>query len=349
MLGYNGIKCPVCDIPFKSDDDIVVCPDCGAPYHRECYAKKGECIFENIHKEGGEWKAPEPPVPPDTSAEIKDRECPVCGTLNAHSSLFCNRCGSSLSGAPQQYSNSPTPQSTPIETSSVQQRTAFGGAMPQFVLDPMGGVSPAEEIADGVTFGDVSKLVKQNTGYYMSIFKSIKQINKSRFNFGAFLFSGAWLLYRKQNKSGAIVTALFFTLLISYYLVSIFVAMPIYYDYLSQIDVETTSAILLTSEQTQKLSILFFQNPMDFFLFALPTILLALAIILMIVVGAKANRMYMKHCIKTAKNIKLSSSGKNIEQIINEKGGVNTVVTIAYFICYLVVTYIPTLLRLFTS
>ena len=101
MLDYTGIKCPVCGVPFRSGDDIVVCPECGAPYHRACYQEKGACIFDDLHKEGKEWKPPAPPQAPDPRAEIKDQECPVCGTLNGHSALFCNRCGASLTGEPR--------------------------------------------------------------------------------------------------------------------------------------------------------------------------------------------------------------------------------------------------------
>ena len=56
-------------------DDIVVCPECGAPYHRACYQEKGQCIFEELHKAGKAWEPPAPPKAPDPSAEIKDREC----------------------------------------------------------------------------------------------------------------------------------------------------------------------------------------------------------------------------------------------------------------------------------
>ena len=31
MANYTGVKCPVCNKRFTEDDDIVVCPVCGAP------------------------------------------------------------------------------------------------------------------------------------------------------------------------------------------------------------------------------------------------------------------------------------------------------------------------------
>ena len=165
MLDYTGIKCPVCGVPFRSGDDIVVCPECGAPYHRACYQEKGACIFDDLHKEGKEWKPPAPPQAPDPRAEIKDQECPVCGTLNGHSALFCNRCGASLTGEPRQYNNTAVNQGGaqgPYGGATQQgsgygayppPRTGFGGTVPPFAFDPMGGVSPAEVLDTGVSFG----------------------------------------------------------------------------------------------------------------------------------------------------------------------------------------------------
>ena len=153
----------------------------------------------------------------------------MCGTLNAHSALFCNRCGASLTGEPQQYNNSNAGKGQ--ETSPYGQvppprpgffggysapRTGFGSAVPPFSYDPMGGVSPAEMLDTGVTFGDASKLVKQNTAYYMPVFRYMKQTGKNKFNFIAFLLSGPWMLYRKQYKYGTIVTVIMFALFIGY-------------------------------------------------------------------------------------------------------------------------------------
>ena len=141
-MKYTGIPCAACNKPFEDGDDIVVCPECGAPYHRACYQEKGACIFDDLHKEGKEWKPPAPPQAPDPRAEIKDQECPVCGTLNGHSALFCNRCGASLTGEPRQYNNTAVNQGGaqgPYGGATQQgsgygayppPRTGFGGTVP---------------------------------------------------------------------------------------------------------------------------------------------------------------------------------------------------------------------------
>lgn len=51
----------------------------------------------------------------------------------------------------------------------------------------MGGVAPETEFEDGAKAGEVAKLVKQNTPYYMQVFNKIKTFNKSKFNFAGLL------------------------------------------------------------------------------------------------------------------------------------------------------------------
>ena len=56
MSNYLGSKCIMCGQEFKENDDIVVCPDCGTPYHRECFIKNGKCVNEKLHESGESWR-----------------------------------------------------------------------------------------------------------------------------------------------------------------------------------------------------------------------------------------------------------------------------------------------------
>ena len=49
MPKYENYKCPVCHKQFDKDDDIVTCPECGTPHHRECYASIGKCANSDLH------------------------------------------------------------------------------------------------------------------------------------------------------------------------------------------------------------------------------------------------------------------------------------------------------------
>ena len=71
MPKYYGCPCEGCGKPLTLQDDIVVCPDCGAPYHRVCYEKLGQCIHRPAHAAGYEWKFP--------YEESQLRTCPSCG------------------------------------------------------------------------------------------------------------------------------------------------------------------------------------------------------------------------------------------------------------------------------
>lgn len=95
MADYKGNTCPVCKQKFKEADDIVVCPDCGTPYHRECWKKVGVCVHRADHAAGFEWT-------PDNviSDRPDDIVCPNCGTHNPLGAKYCNHCGVSLPDHP---------------------------------------------------------------------------------------------------------------------------------------------------------------------------------------------------------------------------------------------------------
>lgn len=41
MRRQPGFPCAICKKPFDSPDDVVYCPDCREPYHKDCWAKIG--------------------------------------------------------------------------------------------------------------------------------------------------------------------------------------------------------------------------------------------------------------------------------------------------------------------
>lgn len=359
MINFTGIKCPVCGKEFTDEDDIVVCPQCGAPYHRECYQEKGQCIFDDLHEKGKEWAPPPPPKPPVT-AEIKDRECPLCGGLNAHSSQFCAHCGAPLPGqdpfAPgpqtkfpgqpfqgQQGSGHQPPVQGPYQPGSTPQGRYYG-QMP-FMFDPMGGVSPADVLDMGVSYGDASKLVKQNTTYYMPTFRYMKQTGRNKFNFCAFLFSGAWMLYRKQYKYGAVVAALMLLLYLLYLAASVFVATPALMGLMEQAGIDISAGLNLTNEQLLVISQLITEEPSVYLELCLPMLCLLLMLALMIFIGVRGNKMYMRHCIATVRRVKSANLEDQPTMTLDQKGGVNTSVAVCMFVCYfLLVNVVPLLL-----
>ena len=42
-------SCVLCHAYLFDEDDVVYCPVCGAPHHRECYNSIGHCALESTH------------------------------------------------------------------------------------------------------------------------------------------------------------------------------------------------------------------------------------------------------------------------------------------------------------
>lgn len=336
MSKYKGIPCPVCNKEFTDNDDIVVCPDCGAPYHRSCYNEKGACIFDNLHAEHKDWQMPK--IKTEAEYEIKDVECPRCGTLNSHSAVFCNRCGLPL-GTSTDTNHNPYRNFNNLPNDSVGGTGSIGGMYRMF--DPMGGVNPTEAMADDITYGEVSKIVQQNTIYYIPTFKRTREMNSSRFNFAAFLFTGGWMLYRKMYKQGIIATVIWLVLYLSRALVSLLFVAPKFRNITNSL-----SSASYSTELTERLTALM-QTDEKFFLASMAVTALTICIIVfMIICGAKANKMYMKHCESTIREIRnQAKDGDGIDRSIYEdaitlKGGTNTILAVILMIGYLVLSSI---------
>ena len=72
---YTNQTCPICNKGFSVNDDIVVCPLCGTPHHRECYKQNGECGNYDKHNEGFRWSPAETNVldaPTETAPETQE-------------------------------------------------------------------------------------------------------------------------------------------------------------------------------------------------------------------------------------------------------------------------------------
>ncbi|NLJ30869.1 MAG: DUF2628 domain-containing protein [Clostridiales bacterium] len=349
MIDYTGLKCPVCGKTFTADDDIVVCPECGAPYHRECYTKAGKCVFADKHGTPDAWKPPSPQ--PDHQENGK--RCPRCGSLNSAAALFCEHCGQPLTvnqqdfhGFPQNsgypYGNYPPQNGRPIPPNQPGgfPQGGFPGQPIPFLFDPMGGVNPEERIED-VPAGEIAKLVQSNTTYYLPAFMNLSRFHRNRFNFGAFLFSCGWLLYRKMYKLGGILTAAMVMLYLASIYVSVHYSDPILQSLMLSAGVSSDSASL-TYDQTMQVINLLMQKPVwQILLFSVPSIISLVNFVIMIVVGINANRWYLRHCMTKVRAIRESAQSQTEKEIaFQEQGGVNTGLALALLVCYMILIYL---------
>jgi|GEM_PF-2919157 len=89
MQRYQNCTCDLCQKPLEHADEIVVCPVCGAPMHRACYAQHGACAHAAEHASGYEWAHPE-------TGRGETVVCARCGAQNDPAARFCQLCGASL-------------------------------------------------------------------------------------------------------------------------------------------------------------------------------------------------------------------------------------------------------------
>lgn len=232
MFNFSGCKCPICQQPFQEGDDIVVCPECGAPYHRECYKKHGGCVFEDRHAPDFEWKPAPGEVPPENvmpnanaapagdpaaaagdaaepSSDANNSQqssgseipCPRCGAMNPEEDLFCEACGSPLRRpAPSYYNNEAQGSGNPAQGPATYGPNSVPGQDPFNVvgLPPEVQVHPDEEL-DGIKAHDWAEYLGSNAAWYMLNFKQMQATgHKFAVCFSAFLFGPFYFFYRKM-------------------------------------------------------------------------------------------------------------------------------------------------------
>ena len=190
MPKYYGCPCEGCGKPLTLQDDIVVCPDCGAPYHRVCYEKLGQCIHRPAHAAGYEWKFP--------YEESQLRTCPSCGERTLRDEETCRCCGAVL---PPEGQEPPSSHGSDEETFDYSQMyRQFGtSADPEkeFFEDAFG----KEAKMDGIDRQDWLDYIGPAAPAYLAAYSRMQlQKSKVSMSFSALLFGPFYFFYRKAWK-----------------------------------------------------------------------------------------------------------------------------------------------------
>lgn len=182
-LDINGLSCVRCKSYLFSEDDVVYCPVCGAPHHRECYNALGHCALEELHGTEEEYsrekvlKALEEAKKQEETEEKKETKCKMCGESYDATLEKCPNC------------NAPDMNN-------------MGGFV---TFDLLGGVPADFDLGEGVTANDAKMFIAANTHRYIPKFAQFKKKNKkTSWNWIAFLFPTGWFLSRKMFKGGII-------------------------------------------------------------------------------------------------------------------------------------------------
>lgn len=198
MFDYLGERCPYCNEPFKEGDDVAVCPDCGTPHHRACYAEHGACANAGRHAEGYDWQQSHAAKGHASAGGADTFPCPACGREVLAGSAFCNYCGTPFSGqiAPYQQKKPGNPY-TRDDAPPPPPDFMSGSSSEEYYESVMEEVERSKEI-DGISVKDWFTYIGASAGYYLGYFKiQDKTGRKTAFTMSAMLFPSLYFLYRK--------------------------------------------------------------------------------------------------------------------------------------------------------
>lgn len=213
-MRYENEICQGCGKRFEAQDDIVVCPECGTPQHRECYKLENRCVNEHLHTDGFEWKPKHVEKEEDTPAPIPARVCPFCGHSNPSDAKECENCGqlfelfgkSIFPEKDETTDNGDFGYKPPFDIDGTPPKTeeppfsAYGFSAQENFTDSE-NLYPDEE--DGVSSKDIVSFVRTNSPTYLRKFGKISRKSPT-FNFAAFFFGPFWFFYRKLIKPGIV-------------------------------------------------------------------------------------------------------------------------------------------------
>lgn len=184
MGKYEGFHCAECDGVFTAADDVVVCPICGAPHHRDCYIKRGSCAEAELHGTGTNYTPRR-----DT---------------NTDNSTPCQRCGHPVPESSEVCPNCFTPKGQKFHSDYQERRrpNQSGFYRVDENIIKYGGVNPEEEIS-GVKVKDLAEYVGPSSGSFIrKWFFSQRSGSAFSMNFSALLFGPMYFLYRKMFLLG---------------------------------------------------------------------------------------------------------------------------------------------------
>lgn len=296
MFFFEGSSCPVCGKTFEPSDDVVACPVCGAPHHRECYKEKNACAFEDRHAEGWVWEREK--ETPGAEGGGEPVVCPECGTLNPAGRLYCQSCTKPLFGdvAGTKSEQEDAERARPQAQSDIP---GFYGVGPEFSNCSDG------ELIDGVPAGDLKRFLGYSWYMYLPMFVDLARgVKKIAFNLLAVFLHGMWFISRKMYVLGGGILA---------GMLGIFALQAVCYD-----TVQPFYDRMLAGDSTAALELVQAHPVMMLLLFGTTLVRYAVYILS----GFFANRLYKKHCVDSVKKINATSlSAEQFNRRLENEGG----------------------------
>lgn len=304
MPNYTGCQCLVCQNTFQKDDDVVVCPDCGTPYHRSCYNAKGHCINTALHENGGSWQDLH-------RGKLEERECPNCHHINASDAVYCSVCHAPLRRTAQQ--NDGTQDGVP----HINIMLSDGSTMSINPNDPCCGLDPEEDL-DGQRLGDMAQFVGSNTLYYIPFFKRFKDTKKKvSVNLPCLLFPHLYFANRKMW----LVTFLTILVMALCNIPSMLTAMHTLFQDEEQMEIYMEYGMDIQAMYPELIEML---ETHENLLRTLDMVGYGLTLAIRLLLCVFANWLYYRHALKRVKRIRSSGAPPSVQaMLLRSDGGTN--------------------------
>ncbi len=310
-LKIEGLTCPVCHAYLFEEDDVVFCPDCGAPHHRECYLGIGHCALHELHGTDKQFDLEEHIKKSEKKNTESEPNEPFYASGNEET-ICCSMCRErydfTLDACPK------------CNTPNLEK---FGEDFAGY--DFLGGIPADYDIGEGVVADEAKRFVSSNTPRYIKKFAFLNKSHRASWNWLAFIFPNVWALSRKMYALGSILT--------SFMIAASLLTMPF------SLALYNASPVELAS----------YADSMQYIYDILPSVststIIAAAIGLFINVIIRftfaifGDYIYKRHVVKTVKYIKENSDDKSRDY--HKLGGVSL---IALMIGITVTNYLPSLL-----
>ena len=307
-------RCPVCKGYLFDDDDIVYCPVCGAPHHRDCYSALGHCGNEAQHGKENSTDSE------NQSRQSKEKSCSYCKKAIPEDTNFCPYCGKIQ-----------PPKGEDIKSDDFPEISFTGfsiGGVNFPKPDPYGGLDKNSEM-DGVKVKDIARFVAFAPNKLLPKFKQFHDgAKRISWNWMAFISPYTHTIFRKMGFSTLMYILLELT---AFVLMS-----PIYYS-LAYMDMPINSTALQIAEK-------FSSDPLKYT--SVDSIILAVLGILLFIgyrifAGLFNDFLYKKHVIASIKKIRADLDLEE-EYEFYRRGGVRPILSLVVFmLIFYFGNYIP--------
>ena len=371
-MKYTGNLCAGCNLPFEDDDDVVVCPECGTPQHRECYDKDTKCVCAHLHGKDYAWQGKvnnESPLPKEKTETVS---CPNCGYENPVGTPICKQCGMKFTifgmnvvdamhkeekracnpnrDIPDYSAPFTLGEGEAFEEKAQEEKNNAAQQVQQKLIDVLsgnteesgtgaatslnlGGPFPVTDEIDGVMTNNIGNFIGSNALGYIEKFKKMQRGKKLSFNFAALFFGPYWFFYRKLYKAGIVVM----TALLAIGILAtpyLYQLMEVYENYLPMLEAGT-----MTEAQFTEIYGEFTTAVYPMMLYSLATLFVQL------VCGFAANMIYKKHVINHVKEIEtLPEKSVAMRYVLKYGGASMLIAAAAYFANQLITMLVSSLL-----